>query len=94
MLAAANIPSGGARKYIHSESQSCGNTALPKVRAGFGVVLPKLPDSIAPETIRSAPPTLPSSRTATERQSGAEGDRTLYLLHAMQALSQMSYGPF
>jgi hypothetical protein len=24
---------------------------------------------------------------------GAEGDRTLYLLHAMQALSQMSYGP-
>jgi hypothetical protein len=26
-------------------------------------------------------------------QSGAEGDRTLYLLHAMQALSQMSYGP-
>ena len=26
-------------------------------------------------------------------ESGAEGDRTLYLLHAMQALSQMSYGP-
>lgn len=25
--------------------------------------------------------------------SGAEGNRTLYLLHAMQALSQMSYGP-
>ena len=24
---------------------------------------------------------------------GAEGSRTLYLLHAMQALSQMSYGP-
>src|SRR5262249_41118024 len=27
------------------------------------------------------------------QQSGAEGNRTLYLLHAMQALSQMSYGP-
>ena len=24
---------------------------------------------------------------------GAEGNRTLYLLHAMQALSQMSYSP-
>ena len=29
----------------------------------------------------------------SETTSGAEGDRTLYLLHAMQALSQMSYGP-
>jgi hypothetical protein len=27
------------------------------------------------------------------KHSGAEGSRTLYLLHAMQALSQMSYGP-
>ena len=26
-------------------------------------------------------------------QSGAEGSRTLDLLHAMQALSQLSYGP-
>jgi hypothetical protein len=24
---------------------------------------------------------------------GSEGDRTLYLLHAMEALSQMSYRP-
>jgi hypothetical protein len=28
-----------------------------------------------------------------KQRSGAEGNRTLYLLHAMQALSQMSYGP-
>ena len=27
------------------------------------------------------------------RPSGAEGSRTLDLLHAMQALSQLSYGP-
>ncbi len=27
------------------------------------------------------------------RQTGAEGDRTHDLLHAMQALSQLSYGP-
>ena len=33
------------------------------------------------------------SPAAPVEQSGAEGDRTLYLLHAMQALSQMSYGP-
>ena len=35
-----------------------------------------------------------TERRMTEKnESGAEGNRTLYLLHAMQALSQMSYGP-
>ncbi len=28
-----------------------------------------------------------------KRKNGAEGDRTPDLLHAMQALSQLSYGP-
>ena len=35
----------------------------------------------------------PKSESRREYRSGAEGNRTLYLLHAMQALSQMSYGP-
>ncbi len=29
----------------------------------------------------------------SQKISGAEGSRTLDLLHAMQALSQLSYGP-
>lgn len=33
------------------------------------------------------------SAESHRKRSGAEGNRTLYLLHAMQALSQMSYGP-
>ena len=32
-------------------------------------------------------------RTVREWQSGAEGSRTLDLLNAIQALSQLSYGP-
>src|SRR5437762_234707 len=34
-----------------------------------------------------------TSRMAREWQSGAEGSRTLDLLNAIQALSQLSYGP-
>jgi hypothetical protein len=35
----------------------------------------------------------PKTQKRKKNGSGAEGNRTLYLLHAMQTLSQMSYGP-
>ncbi len=34
-----------------------------------------------------------SERSARESNGGAEGNRTLDLLNAIQALSQLSYGP-
>ena len=34
-----------------------------------------------------------AQRPSERKRSGGEGDRTLYLLHAMQALYQLSYAP-
>ena len=48
-----------------------------------------------PARLPIPPPELrPSRRTAFVRRSGAEGSRTPDLLNAIQALSQLSYGPF
>jgi integrase len=62
--------------------------------AGFGEVFPALPDrllGIAP----NRPGAIPSSRFSQKQgqSSGADGNRTRDLLHAMQALSQLSYSP-
>jgi hypothetical protein len=64
------------------------------LREGFGNVFPELAASLlTPESSRR--PRVLSSTVGDDfgNESGAEGNRTLYLLHAMQALSQMSYSP-
>ena len=69
---------------------------------GVGQVFPPLParllglsDSVPTDNVRITSLTKKLSRSGVNKgvSSGANGDRTRDLLHAMQALSQLSYSP-
>jgi len=65
------------------------------LRSSFGSVFPALPKSLLESSVESSRgrPKSPNAMTSLDKSSGADGNRTRDLLHAMQALSQLSYSP-
>ena len=65
------------------------------LRSSFGSVFPALPKNLLESSGESSGRGLEShnSMTSLYKSRGADGNRTRDLLHAMQALSQLSYSP-